>query len=230
MYVANMYKTATQTAQMVLESQGRTVEMSYEFEAIIEEIDQSSKVRINDEASPYVNELTGRNCVYLIVRDRNGRLEGFASLRLLQIGEEKLLGYLRRQFRRLYGHGQMAFDDKDVPAVVHRISGEVGFISDIFIERSARGQGGLDVGDLLVLAYAQAALRWRVDWIYGFTKDRDVRRGLAGRYFASRLYPSAIKWSVETLNRRDDDWLLCFDRDDYEYVLHRYVQSVANAA
>ncbi len=202
-----------------IENGGRTVEQTSAFEDVVEELLVSSKARINKESSPHYSDISDETATYVVVRDQAGRLEGFVSIRLLLLGKEGLKGHLRRQYRRIYGEGVDAIDPEQLPDVVHRVTGRVGFISDVFIERTARGVGRLDPTLMIILAYAIARLRWRPDWIFGFTKNRDVRRGLAGRYLATRLYPSAIKWLVETPNRRDDDWLLCLNSDDINYAL-----------
>lgn len=207
-----------------IEATGRSVGQTSEFEKITAELLESSKARINKESSPAHSDLTEETATYIVVRSNEGRLEGFVSARLLMLGKEGLAGHLERQYRRIYGEGQTAFDASRLPNVTKDICGRVGFISDVFIERSARGAGRLDPTLLIILAYAVARLRWRPNWIYGFTKNRDVRRGLAGRYLASRLYPSAVKWCVETPNRRDDDWLLCLRDDDLDYVLGEAAQ------
>ena len=206
-----------------IKASGRSVQQTENFEAIVEELHSSSKGRINDEASPYVNELSGLNASYIVVRDDRGRLEGFSAVRKLEIGEERLVGHWRRQFRRIYGKGTEAFEDADAPPPAYEIKGRVGFISDIFIEKTARGAGRLDATSILILAFGVMAVKWNPDWIYGFTKNRDVKRGLAARYLATGLFPSAVKWKVETPNRRDDDWLLCLSRTDYRYVLRRFL-------
>ena len=46
---------------------------------------------------------------------------------------------------------------------------------------------------------------------------------LAARYLATGLFPSAVRWRVETPNRRNDDWLLCLPETDYRFVLRRYL-------
>lgn len=206
-----------------IEAAGRSVSQTENFEAIVDELLASSKGRINDEASPYVNELSGLNASYIVIRDDMGRLEGFSAVRKLEIGEERLVGHWRRQFRRIYGKGAEAFFDGDAPPPAYEIMGQVGFISDIFIEKSARGNGRLDATSILILAFGVMAVKWGPEWIYGFTKNRDVKRGLAARYLATGLFPSAVKWRVDTPNRRDDDWLLCLSRSDYRYILRRYL-------
>lgn len=199
------------------------LEQSFDFERIVEELLSSSKARINAEASPFENELGENNACYLIARGEDGSLQGFVSVRILDIGSERLIGYWRRQFRRIYGQGQEVIQQENAAPPAYSIQGKTGFISDIFIEKSSRGAGRLNVTALMMAAIAVLATRWNPDWIYGFAKNRDVQRGLAGRYLTTGLYPNAVKWLSPPENRRDDDWLLCFSREDYHHTLKSYL-------
>lgn len=220
-------QTLSCIAERLAES-GRSLTQTSDFEAVVPELIEASKGRINMESSPSDSDLTDVNAIYILIRGSDGRLEGFCSLRHFEFGPDKLARFLLRQYSRLYGGGKEAIELEGNASPISEISGSVVFLSDIFIETTARaksisgGRDKIDPSDISMISYCIATLRWRPDWLYGFLKDKDNRRGLGPRYFGTRFYPWTVRWKVETERRSDTDWLLCMSRSDMEHVIQTY--------
>ena len=219
------YSTARLLVRQIGAELGRGLDISAtdQFEEVWAElIANSSKGRVNDESSPFASDLNSGNTSYIVVRNDEGQIDAFVSVRLIELGASTLSIHLRRQFRRIYGAGREAIDLSCIAPILNEISGRAAFISDVFIDKPLRNVMPQSV--MTILAQSLSVLRWQPDWIYGFSKDRDVKRGLAGKYYSSRSYPGALKWLVETPNRLDSDWLLCWDRSDYSHTLRYFTE------
>lgn len=214
--------TAIALARIRLWRHGARVMQSTAFERIHDEIVATSKGKLNLESSPYYSDLTEGDAAYIVVRGQDEQIIGFCSARRFSIGPAGLSDHLRRQYRRIYGAGEDAFHFEELPPLLHRISGSVGFVSDVYTGETIRSW--INPGTMTLLAYGQCIMGWGVDWIYGFTKYADARRGLAKYYSTAHVAPSAIRWRVQTPNRRDDDWFHCLSREDAGYVMRNYIR------
>lgn len=208
-----------------LQTNHRTVEQTADFERLAAELEAGPKGRLNPEMHPGWSDLTEANAAYLVVRDR-GELVGFCALRAVDVGEDGLSGFLARQFRRLYGAGEDAFEVSGLPPAARTAKGRAAFIGDMFAVPRAR----IDITALAVLAYTVAAQKWRPDFIYNFTKNKDARRGLAAQYLNLGGYPAAIRWTRRPATRRDDDWLYVMPRETYMWLASVYADRAGDFA
>lgn len=205
----------------------RFLSQSADFEAVQSELLRNpNKGRINKEASPDFSDLTDKNALYVVMRDFEGKLEGFASLRHFQIGRGQFSSHLERQYRRIYGDGQDAFEVDHLPFIVDYMCGDVVFLSDIFINKSSARI--IDPSDLSMASFCLALLKWQPAWLYGFIKHSLMSKGIAARYRMTSVFPFAVRWKVATPNRRDGDWLLAMDNDHLSYVVESYRQPFLN--
>ena len=209
--------SAAAAALTRLQRGGRVVEQTADFEGLVAEIAKSPKGRINPEMNPAASDLTSANALYLTIREE-GVLIGFCAVRQIDVGEDGLGGFLRRQFRRHYGAGEDAFEIAGLPPAARDATGVVAFIGDMYAEPKRR----VDLSAFALLAYALAATKWRPAAVYNFTKNKDARRGLAAQYLNLGGYPAAIKWLKRPATRRDDDWLYVMPRETYMWLFERY--------
>lgn len=202
-------------------ARARYLEQTSQFEDVVSELlSDPHKGRINKEADPSYSDLTDETALYIVMRDQGGKLEAFASLRKFEIGKKKFPDHLVRQYKRIYGEGKNSFKVDNLPFIVEHISGDVVFLSDIFISRTSTRI--IDPSDLSTAAFCLAMLKWKPSWLYGFIKHSLMSKGIAARYRFTTVYPFAVDWRVATPNRRNSDWLLAMDQDELNYVIQSY--------
>lgn len=204
---------------------GRSVEITDDFYRVADELSALGKT-LNDESSPYRQELSPASTIYIAIRGDDGTLQAFCAARLINVGGEMLSGYLDRLYRRIYGRGQPAIDASDLPPPAYKASGKIVFISDLVITKTATGK--VDPCDLMMLAIGLSSIRFDPDYVYGIVSHRNVNRGLAARYLCSGWFYGALRWIVDN-PWSDEDWLLLMPREDYQYSLRRFV-SLAKGA
>lgn len=208
-----------------IQTHGRTVDVSTEFQAIADELRQSEKSKVSPEFDPLQSSLTPKNCAYLVVRDEDGAIEGFCGVKAVDIKpEERLSGYLWRQYRDLYTNGEDPFDPDDLPPPAFEAFGNVSYIGDFYLMNSARGRKKIDDTAFAILSYAICTSEWQSDWTYCLTKHRSASRGLAARYACTQTYPCAISWKADVEKRRDDDWMMFLSARDRDWVLRKYAK------
>ena len=198
---------------------GRNVKISHDFYGVADELAAQGKT-LNQESSPYHQELSPATTLYITVRNTEGELQAFCAARLIDVGSEMLSGYLDRLYRRIYGRGQPAIDINDMPPPAYKANGKIVFISDLVITKRATGK--VDPCDLMMLAIGLSSLRFDPDHVYGIVSHRNVNRGLAARYLCSGWFYGALRWIVDN-PWSNEDWLLLMPREDYQYTLRRFV-------
>ena len=204
---------------------GRTVEISSDFYELADELADQGKT-LNQESSPYHQELSPSNTIYIAIRNTDGELQAFCAARLVSVGSEMLSGYLDRLYRRIYGRGKPAIDIADLPPPAYEANGKIVFISDLIITRRATGK--VDPCDLMMLAIGLSSLRFDPDYVYGIVSHRNVNRGLAARYLCSGWYYGALQWLVD-VPWSNEDWLLLMPKSHFRYTLRRLVGLASGA-
>ncbi len=206
-----------------IETCGRRIVVSTDFEGVAAELRDSEKSRVSAEFNPSQSRLSPDDCAYLLVRDEGGEIEGFCAVKAVEIGrEERLAGYLWRQYRDLYTNGQDPFDPEDLPPLAFDVCGKVSYIGDFYLMNSARGKRKIDDTAFAMLAYAISTSEWQADWTFCLTKHRSATRGLAARYACTQTYPCAISWRHDVDKRRNDDWMMFLSARDRDWVLRKY--------
>lgn len=223
------FENVADVAARQITAGGRSVKVAYQFENIAAEVCAGPKGRMSPENRPNLHRLTKDNCFYLTIRNEAGELDGFCAAHLFDAGAQSFPAFLSGLYARLYGGGRPAIFEEDMPPVADEMAGRLVYFGDFFLRQGAKGRNGVDPVAMSAYFFATVARKWNADWIFGFAKDRNIKRGLAAKYMAARLYPGAIRWRVEGENRFDQDWLLCSDRRDYAFALSRWVSEQTQA-
>lgn len=235
-----------------LASIGLNIEQTNDYEEIVPDLLSTRKTRINNESSPFLNALSIRDAVYIVVRNENREIKGFTSLRKFEVETGEFPHFLLRQYR-IYYEAKLSvrnpaqvpsellekitgsachlrpgdlpddpFDMEDLPWPVWEVGGRVAYISDLLIDHTSDMEVRIRPSDLSVFAFGVSMLKWRPHYLFSFMQQKDTYRGLAAMYHANFVYHNAIRWKVETPNRLDTDGLLFMRSKDLDYVLQRY--------
>ena len=64
-----------------------------------------------------------------------------------------------------------------------------------------------------MLQYCLIFLKWsKLDWLYAFLRDRDVRRGAGWTYHFPRMYPMAHSWTSPPSDDSGNNWIAAMTR------------------
>lgn len=217
------FENVADVASRQITVHGRRIRVAYEFDDLAAEVIAGPKGRMSPENRPDLHRLTPDNCFYLTIRNEDDELDGFCAAHLFDTGAQSFPAFLSDLYARLYGGGRPAIFAEDMPPVADEMAGRLVYFGDFFLKQGAKGRSGIDPVAMSAFFFATVARKWNADWIFGFAKDRNIKRGLAAKYMAAKLYPGAIRWRVEGENRFDQDWMLCSDRRDYAFALSRWV-------
>lgn len=203
----------------------RSIEQTTEVERLQDEIiDLGAKKGWESRVIPEMrweqNDLTPKNCFYIVCRNEDRSLSAICGAKLLDLGRSSYADFLPAQYARLHGGGKIPIDKSHIGRELHEITGRIAYLADFKLYPGSRPR--INPTDLVIALYGLAILEFDPDWVIGFLRADSVRRGLTGHYLAN-FAPMPLKWKWPVEGRRDDDHLLMMPRARVEdiFVLSR---------
>ena len=208
-----------------LAAQGFEVEQCVDFDRVGAVLDGLEKPYRTRHLSPEFHDFT-RTASFWVFLKRNDAYVGCVGVRYDDIGEEPIHRWWERQAGRLYGapSGESSVLIKGPqPRFLDEVKGGLVYVGDLFMLTDGTLTRRLDLRAFMFLVYSLAYIRWDVDWIYSFIKDKHVRRGYAAIYAASHQFPGVQRWREEPAERDSSEWFTCSSAEDFRYLIAHYV-------
>ncbi|WP_143152698.1 hypothetical protein [Marivita hallyeonensis] len=194
--------------QAGLAERGISIDETSDFGAAEARMTAIGKTSFTPMLSSEFNDLSKDRAVWLILQ-RDGTDIGGVAARLDTLWTERLTEFWARSYRRLYdGSGVL-----DGSRNCDEITGDVVYMGEFFIAKSARGSRNL-LSLYTHLLFAYCALRWQPDWLYAFVRADDVRLGYASEYGFTRQYPGAHTWKTRPAGRAEGEYLVALPSED----------------
>lgn len=167
------------------------------FEELEANITCSGKPVLTEHFSTEKNTYTPGQAFWISVETFDGRIVGRVAARLDDLGDQTLVDYWRRYWRRCYpaqagGQAEMA---QDQPRYASNISGRVAYVGDLYVEKAFRGKG---VGAALVkIVQIDALDEWMPNYLYGWMTPEHAQSGLLLAYGFRAVHEGGIRWLKE---------------------------------
>ena len=197
-----------------LASAGIHVEQTSDFDHVLWAIDYVGKPYLTDFMSPEKNDFFEENCFWMLLNDAEGNPAGLTGVRSDNTGREPLSSYSQRKLRNLFPQERhVPIRDDRLPRVADEIMGHVVYTGDLFLGPAFRSTSRNNLRVLAMLQYCLIFLKWsKLDWLYAFLRDRDVRRGAAWIYHFPRTYPMAHSWTSPPSDDSGNNWIAAMNR------------------
>ena len=204
---------------------GVHVEQTSDLELALDLVRQMDKPYLTDFMSPRKNDFFESNCLWLLLRDADGRASGMVSARMDDTGREPLSSYSVRKLRNIFPEeADVAVQPDRLPRIAGEIMGKVVYTGDRFVGHGLRSTNRQALRTLVLLLYCAIRLKWSdLDWVYAFLRDRDVSRGAPWLYHFPRVYPMAHSWTLRPSVQTREHWLAAMDRLEFTDVLGAYL-------
>ncbi len=162
---------------------------------------------LGEPFDPEKQHIKPSNAFWIIGRNSQGEVIHTQAMRLIELGEETLAGYMRERFRDFPPTGL----DLDLPGSrfrpgpgAKRITGNVCYHGEMWLNDSAGEYRGTGLSGVLArFAFMTCMLRWSPDYVFGFMPRPVAVRGLAEREGYMHNEPGSLRW-----RRRDSDQVL----------------------
>ena len=193
---------------------GIHVEQTTDFDYVMWAIDCVGKPYLTDFMSPTKNDFFEENCFWLLLNDSNGKPAGLTGARSDNTGREPLSAYSQRKLRNMFPEEKhVPIRGDRLPRVADEIMGHVVYTGDLFIGPEIRSTSRNHLRLLVMLLYCVTYLKWpKLDWLYAFLRDRDVKRGAAWMYHFPRVYPMAHSWTSPPSDASGNNWIAAMNR------------------
>ena len=147
---------------------------------------------------------------------KDGRCAAYCAAKQQTVGQEGLIEYLKRYWKRVYREGsktKIEFARNQMKRL--NICGSLVYSGAWFVHPDYLKSGiGKNLGKYIICT---SYLEWReTDYFYIFMNDRDVRSGLGAALELSDQISNALQWDSLPSQAKDDYWMLGMSRDDFE--------------
>ena len=170
--------------------------------------------------SSALNDLSRDDAFWMFLQ-QDGEDVGCVAARRDNLYSESLSEYWRRTQRRYYGLSEDEVSHSHAPAAVNEIRGNVVYMGEFFIAKSARGSRN-QLALFTHVLHSYAHLKWKPDWLYAFVRMKDNRRGYGVEYGFNRHIPMAQIWPSPPSGRQNGEYLTAISRDEILHMAASY--------
>ncbi|MEL6795074.1 MAG: hypothetical protein AAFU55_02660 [Pseudomonadota bacterium] len=205
-----------------LREQGFEIEQVVNTSYALDIISQMEKPYQTRHLSSDFHDFSTKNSFWMMVK-KEEEYVGCVGVRWDDIGDEPIVSWWNRQGARLYGvAGQNILLEAPIPRFMSDVRGRLVYIGDLFLITRSDVTRRLPLRSLMFLVYSISYMRWEVDWIYSFIKDKHAKKGFPAIYAASHQYPGVQRWRNEPAERDSSEWFTCSSVDDFKYLAGYY--------
>lgn len=185
----------------------------------------AGKIRTTPEMRARSEFADASSAVFISVL-RNGELAATIGVRCWTV-TQPFVEFLDKLYGPLYADGEGAIDTSHAPPVFDAILGRACYVGEFFIAPAWRRKIG--IGDLSILAYAEACRRWAPDWFWGYVREQHAKAGLSIQYHGTTSYQRAVIWRCENPYHRSADRFVCSHRTDIDWAFDRFTEDAVSA-
>ena len=192
-----------------LSEKGIRVECSGDFDALDAICKQdNSKAPLNAFFSPELVDTPAHLGLWISGYNEDCDLVHLQALRCDDLGWTTLADWWRMHFRRIYNCPM----GREQHPVAENISGRVVFHGEFWMDQ--RESPRYLWPALARFGMAVAAMRWRPDYLYGLTSERNSNAGFAARGGYRHKSENAVDWAVENPPWDPSDHMIWNDWQD----------------
>lgn len=208
------------TCQNGLHSRGLSVDETTRFDEAECRAALMGKTKVNPLMAREYHDLSRDDAFWLFLQ-QDGRDVGCVAARRDSLYSEGLSEFWRRSYQRCYGLKTEHVPHSQAPAVVEEIRGSVVYMGEFYIKPGSRGSRH-QLALFTHFLFSYCMMKWRPDWLYGFVRGDDIRKGYAGEYGFSRQVPGAQIWPSPPPGRQNDEYLVAVSRTDLFHMAKFY--------
>jgi len=170
---------------------------------------------------PAVTDVGPGNGFWIKGTDHEGKIMHLQATRRSDLVDVNLADHLY-ELRRLYRlpglnmETDVQRDSYSAPAL-QRISGNVCYHGEIWLDESLRGKGLSAVLPRLLLALV--LVKWAPDYVFGFVPTKLAYRGVQAQYGYMHVEPGGILGQNPTANAPINKWLVWLSRQDLMHLM-----------
>lgn len=170
-----------------------------------------------------LHNLSKSNAFWLCGHTAEGQLAHTQAVRLVDVGEQSLGGYLRRSFRQFPPAGvalDMAASRYRAGPGARRIKGRLCYHGEMWIDEAAGNYRGRGMSSVLSrLGFAIALRDMNPDFIFAFMVRSVAFKGLAERAGFMHTEPASLSWKLRDRDRAIEAFTAYLSREDLRYLL-----------
>ena len=170
-----------------------------------------------------LHNLSKTNAFWVCGHTVQGQLAHTQAVRLVEVGEQSLGGYLRRSFRDFPPAGvslDMAESRYRAGPGARRIKGRLCYHGEMWIDEDAGSYRGRGMSSVLSrLGFAIALRDLNPDFIFAFMVRSVAFKGLAERAGFMHTEPASLSWKLRDKDRAIEAFTAYLSREDLRYLL-----------
>jgi len=172
---------------------------------------------------PKVHALDKSNSVWVIGRDKSGRLMHTQALRLVDVGPGTLAQYLGRGFK-LFPPSGLPIDFRKsrfrAGPGAQRITGRVCYHGEVWIGGEPGQYRGTGLSSILGrFAFLTALQTFAPDHVFGFIPQPVAHKGFVERQGYMHTDPSSLRWFVNGKEKPLEGLMVYMSAEDMRFVL-----------
>jgi len=142
------------------------------------------------------------------------------AIRVDDLGSSSLRDLWKIQLARWYGNDISAITIENQTPILDEISGVVAYHGDLFVQEGFRGGGVAAVAARYAMACA--AIRWRLDWVYGLQVKPVLLSGFGIREGYLNWQPLFDEWQWGSPFLDNDDFVGFMSAGELNRMLRAY--------